>query len=149
MKLRKPMKPHLRQRREIARMRRNPEPSDIGPMPTVHSYQVTFEASRGTVDHIGGAWFTRNEEKSIEPLAPEWQNQLGGKIVPVSTPPYTRRSTLDDRIMSIIEDHLDHRHPGWADNEGSSGSVTILLGPRPKITGQIIRRYIATRTLPV
>ena len=143
------MKTHLRQLRDVVRLLRDPEPSDIGPMPPVHCYQASFEASRGTVDHIGGAWFTRNEGGSIDPLAPEWQNQLGSRIIPVNDPPYTRRGTLDERIMSIIEDHLDHRHPGWADDEGSTGSVTILLGLRPKITGCIIRRYIATRTLLV
>lgn len=149
MKTRHSMKPYLRQLREVCRLLRTPEPTEFGQMPAVHCYQATFEANRGTVDHIGGAWFTRNEQGPVEPLTPEWQKQLGGLIVPVSDPPYTRRSTLNDRIMSIIEDHLDHRHPTWADQEGSSGSITILIGPHPKISGRIIRRHIATRTLRV
>jgi len=70
-------------------------------MPAVHCYQATFEANRGTVDHIGGAWFTRNEQGLLEPLTPEWQKQLGGLIVPVSDPPYPHRRNRKPSLLQV------------------------------------------------
>ncbi len=123
------------------------DPANRAELPPVARFRERFDANGAGVDHIGGEWFATGDSRT--PLAAGVAGMLGRLPVPSERLPDGRVPDVNELLIELIEEHLDHRHPEWTSGEGSFGLVTIHLHPRPQISGHVTRRFIATRTFRI
>jgi hypothetical protein len=116
-------------------------------IPQVVRFRTRFDANGSGVDHIGGEWFDLGDSKA--PLAAGTARMIGRLPVHSERLSNGRVPDIDELLIELIEDHLDHRHPEWTSGEGSYGLISIRLHPQPRISGHVTRRFIATKTYKV
>ena len=128
--------------RHIAPVLVDPNAPGHPDIPSVDRFQIDFDGYKGITDLICGNLFTFASIDKTPLVSDQAVALLATRIHDLHGKLTTIGGILDD----ALEAHLDHRHPGWNDEEGAHGTLDIRFMPRLRIAGTITRRFVASRT---